>query len=303
MLALASALFLSSIGAVQADLPEPPVLERREADRANLPTDGEMIEFRDADQDFQDEDLVYYLYLPPEWEPKASEPLTAHFHTARWVSVPEHLKAGLDGPLFIFNNGAGSSVYRRPFEDRGRWGRWLQDMRQAVIERGAPDDFEWSAVDVSSFSAGYGAVREIVKEPDYFAKLRRVALVDSLYGGLLEEEGRVPNPRDVLVWAPLAMSAALGDKTFLITISEVSTPYASSSECAAAIVRHLGGELEPAPHVVEIDETMTEWNLLRRYDRGNFHVWLYEGAEAQAHLAHTRNLSDLWLALDEAGKP
>lgn len=277
-----------------ASLPDVPVLKRVEVSREDLPLTGSTIELKDGR-------LTFYLYVPSNWQPKTDETLTVHFHTARWVSIPQHLAAGLDGPLLVFNNGAGSSVYREPFLDTGRFQRWMERCRQVLIPLGSPPDMRWVALDISSFSAGYGAVRELVKVPELFAMMRRVVLADSLYGDVLE--GRRPDPRDVDVWVPLAQAAKRGEKTFLITVSEVPTTYASSSECASAIVAAVGGSLEPAPPGATSDPDLAEWRLSRRFDAGRLHVWLFEGADGPAHLAHVRNLGALWRALDAAGAP
>ncbi|MFQ3587964.1 MAG: hypothetical protein SNJ76_09925 [Fimbriimonadaceae bacterium] len=277
-----------------AGLPEAPVLKRVEVSREDLPLAGSTIEFKDGP-------MTFYLYLPTDWEPKREETLTVHFHTARRVSIPQHLAAGLDGPLLVFNNGAGSRVYQQPFLDPGRFQRWMERCRRVLIPLGAPEDVRWEAIDISSFSAGYGAVRELVQVPELFARMRRVVLADSLYGDVLE--GRRPHPRDIDVWLPLAEAAKRGEKTFLITVSEVPTSYASSSECAAAIVAGVGGSLEPAPPDATSDPNMAEWRLRRRFDAGRLHVWLYEGADGPAHMAHARNLGALWKSLDDAGAP
>lgn len=279
-------------------LPVAPVLKKVEVARSDAPQAGTTVEFKDEEMSFQ-------LFVPPGYQPKPEETLTVHFHTAQWVSIPQHVAAGLDGPLLVFNNGAGSSVYERPFLDKERFGRWMERCREAMQRLGAPAEMRWTAIDISSFSAGYGAVRELVQVPELFALMRRVVLADSLYGDLLEEKlpARVANPRDIDVWLPLAQAARRGEKTFLITVSEVPTPYASSSECASAIAAGVGGQLAPAAPGATSDPAMTEWKLLRRFDEGHLHIWLFEGADAPAHLAHTRNLAALWQSLDAAGAP
>src|SRR6185503_19284126 len=121
----------------------------------------------------------------------------------------------------------------RAFENASRFGRVL-----GVIERqlGPIKDLE-----VSSFSAGYGAVREIIKQPEYFARIRTIVLADSMYAGLETNSVRKPLAEQIDVWVPFARAAIEGKKTFVFTYSAVPTStYASSSECARALLATLG---------------------------------------------------------------
>ncbi len=150
-------------------------------------------------------------------------------------------------------------------------------------------------------SAASGAVRLMVRDPKVFPLLRRVVLADSLYGDLdPTKPGRVPAAEDVDVWLPLAEAAKRGEKTFLITVSEVPTDYASSWECAAAIARAVGGSLapvEPGSCSATLDR---EHPLKARYDEGFLHIWGYGGADGPAHMSHVHHLADLWMALDRS---
>jgi hypothetical protein len=89
-----------------------------------------------------------------------------------------------------------------------------------------------------------------------------------------------------------------GEKTFVLTHSEVPTAnYASSAECAWAIIEAVG-----APRVMVIPGVIPASNdadfpLRYRSDVGNFHIWGYAGTNAEAHLTHVRHLADVWEAL------
>lgn len=276
-----------ALSLLSADRPAPPAVLQ------DLPVVAQPASMPPGLREFADGELKWLLYVPPDWKPRRRFPLTIHFHTAWWLSLPKHLDAGLAGPLLIFNNGAGSLRYQRPFEDRGRLQRWLDQIESEVgVEPGA--------LSVSSFSAGYGAVREILQSPRYFHRIRRVALLDSLYGDLDDAQPvRTPAPSDVEPWLPLAREAAAGRKQFLVTLSEVPTPYASSSEVGQAIVEALGGRLE---RVWQGGYPGRGWPLLARYDRGGLHVWLYQGGDGPAHMAHTRNLARFWSSLNPPDK-
>jgi hypothetical protein len=253
----------------------------------------------------EDGALKFTLFVPKGLQVARDVQLTIHFHTVDWHVIQEHSTRGLKGPLVVFNNGQGSSVYREPFLDKGRFSRWLQLTLERLRAKGWPADARVSAVDISSFSAGYGAVRELAKQSDALALLRRVVLCDSLYGSL--EEGspvRRPAKEHVEVWKPLAEAAARGQKTFVITVSEVPTEtYAASLECARAIADALGLSVSPVEPSACAAARDPDFPLKARADKGHLHIWFYGGSDAQAHLTHARHLADVWKALDQAGRP
>jgi len=273
-------------------LPEPPVTARRTISaRASLP--GTSIELEDGDR-------KYTLFIPSIAKPSSDVVLTIHFHSAIWHALQEHVDRGVTGPVIAFYPGEGSSVYAQSFQDPERLKRWMERTLSELKSRGWPADARIKAIDISSFSAGYGAVRELVKDPSAFALIRRVVLADSMYGSLMVGiETRTPLAEHVLVWKPLAEAAMKGEKTFAITFSQVPTPsYASSSEMAGALVEALGEKFVAVSSTNDPD-----YPLLKRFDKGRFHVWGYIGEDGQAHMTHARHLADVWKALDKAGAP
>lgn len=293
---MVSGLIASLALATQAEI-TPPTLVKRDWPDQSIPKEGKAITIKEDDGECT-------LYLPASWAPKAEETLTLHFHTTAWLPVREHLAAGLNNPLLVWNRPGASSAYRVPFEDKDRWPRLLAQVKTELITNGAPKDFDFTAYKVSSFSAGYGAVRELVKRPDFFSKLKRVVLCDSIYGSLDESDGTRKARQDTVEpWFPLAEAAAKGEKTFLLTFSEVPTPYASSSECGAAIAAHVGGKFQPANPEPPVRSEDNNLKPLTRYDKGNLHLWLYPGHDGVAHIIHVHNLAQLWKSLDQAQKP
>jgi hypothetical protein len=265
----------------------PPAMPRRVIAKTATPPAGEQMEIEKG----------YTLFVPKEWSKNSSCVLTIHFHTEAWFAIEEHLRRGLREPLLVVMLGQGSSVYRAPFEDR----TWLGKLVERV-EKQLPTRVK--AVDVSSFSAGYGAVREIVKVPEYRERIRRIVLCDSLYGSFAAGSTTRPAAEHVEPWVDFAKMAARGEKTFVLTHSQVPTAsYASTAQCAAALIEAVGGAKVLVPRGSIAATLDPEFPVLTRTDVGYFHVWGYDGADAQAHLTHVRHLADVWKALDEAGEP
>jgi hypothetical protein len=226
--------------------------------------------------------------------------LTLHFHGATWFVIDEHTRRGLGEPMVALELGQGSTVYRVPFEDPTRLDRLTAAVVAALVQRGAPAETQVGAIDVTSFSAGYGAVRELVRRPETRARLRRVVLLDSFYGGLepgaLAEGRRVVEPEYVEPWLDFARDAMAGRTTLILTTSEIAPPsYAGTHEVAAALAAALDLKLVPAP------AGEGPYPLRSRADSGSFHWWAYAGDDALVHMTLARQLAAVWNAVDQNG--
>ena len=282
-----------------ADRIEPVVMAPRSVRPPESPPAGERIELCERD-------LPFVLFLPEGWSGPANRGrLAIHVHTADWVAVGEHLRAGYRFPLVAIFLGSGSTRYRDPFTDSSRFPRLMEMVEAQEAQRGLSQP-RIQAVDVSSFSAGYGAVRELVQQPAAFARIQRIVLSDSLYGALANgtdgKGPRVVRKEQVECWLPFARAAMRGERTFVFTYSEIPTAsYASSGECAAAILAALGLKPEPVTESSLAAASEPTYPLRLRADAGHLHFWGYAGRDADAHLVHPRRLAEVWRALD-AGK-
>jgi hypothetical protein len=261
--------------------------------------------------DIDDNGVKFLLFLPRFFAPPPNRDLvlTAHFHGATWFVIQEHLRRGLDGPLLCAALGEGSSVYRKPFEDRQRFARLIRRVEIEMNRRfPLPQGWTVRAIDISSFSAGYGAVREIVKSPEHVRIIRRIVLADSMYASYEGEETAhptsLPARQHIEPWLAFVKEAAAGNKTFVLTYSQVPTQnYANSALCAHALCDAIGVPMEkvmPGSLPATLDP---QFPLQTRADMRGFHVWGYGGSDAQAHLTHARHIADVWKALDAAGMP
>ncbi len=105
----------------------------------------------------------------------------------------------------------------RPFSDPALFGAILEKTWAELRQRGrVPATAEWGRVCVSSFSAGFGAVRAILKVPAYFARIDALYLADTLYAGYVAADGqRRVDPEDVRDFCRYAEEAAAGRKLLL----------------------------------------------------------------------------------------
>ena len=274
---------------------EPPLMRMRAVAPPDSPEPGERLRLEVPG-------VPFLLFLPEGWAHAPPDRAAIHFHTPDWLAIGEHRRAGYRFPLVSIYLGAGSERYRVPFREAGPFERLMAEIEQQLSRR-QNRVVRLERLDVASFSAGYGAVRELVKQPAAFGRIRRIVLSDSLYGGLLAPDKaggrRVVEPAHVDCWVPFVRAAMRCEKAFVVTHTQVVTPsYASTSECASALLAAVGVTSAPAaPRLASAGDG--DFPLLRRADAGCFHIWGYAGTNAAAHTSHAHHLADVWMALDK----
>jgi hypothetical protein len=158
-------------------------------------------------------------------------PLLVHFHGAAWLAEVSARRWRKDASVLAVEIGAGSSVYSRAFSDPARFGQLLDEAGGL-----------FSPVVISGFSAGYGAVREILRNRENWQRIDAVVLADAMHASYVPEgkPGRV-DPEGIAAFVEFAREAVAGRKGFVISHSEVFPgTYASTTECADALAEALG---------------------------------------------------------------
>lgn len=183
------------------DLPfDPPAMSRR----AISPTPVESIRLEGK----------FELILPSNWKPNNRQTVWMHFHGPNWHTRDEHARAGHTEPIIHASAGEGSTVYANLFKDPAVWDRLIVQIGEELRRRSGRRYLKVTGVHLSSFSAGYGAIRELVKLPSAFKMIQSVVLADSFYGSLETMEPRVPYGPHIEVWEPLAREAMGGQEDF-----------------------------------------------------------------------------------------
>jgi hypothetical protein len=178
------------------------------------------------------------LFVPAGLKPPAR--LLVHFHGGTWLPEVAAARTGRTAVVSI-QLGAGSSVYAKAFSDPQVFARLMAEAEKAAGLR-------FSGVDLSSWSAGYGAVREILKAPDNYARVDRVLLVDGLHTGYVgDKPGTATSQESELdtstlqVFLQFARAAVAGRKQLIITHSEIFPgTFASTTETADWLLGELG---------------------------------------------------------------
>lgn len=232
------------------------------------------------------------LFVPETYEPRpdGAIDLLVHFHGDPQTVWNNAAHARLNAVIVTANYNGLSSVYSKPFSDPALFQTLLDDALAKL--RTLPEFGEaahWDHLVVSSFSAGYGAVREILKQPHYRGAIDGILAADSLYASTDEEDG-TPIDEQMADYKTFADMAARGEKTFIFTHSAVVTPsYESTRETGDELMEHLG--LEPR----EIDQPgLGTLRFTRTASRGGFTLWDATGDTGDDHMAHLRYMAE-WL--------
>lgn len=224
--------------------------------------------------------------------------LLIHFHGAVDTIRGAMERAGTSATVVVVNQPGLSAAYAAPFRDDPDLFEHLltEPLRAAGDGAGAPAP-RWRRVTLSCFSAGYGAVREVLRDEHSAARVDAIVAADSIYAGL-DEAGsadgvRRVELRDMAAFLAFARAAAAGEKSFLITHSAQPTPYASTTETADFLLDALGIDREPV--AAAADEAFPQTS---RAGRGRFEVLGFAGASGPAHLFHLRAIDRWWQAAE-----
>jgi hypothetical protein len=177
------------------------------------------------------------LFLPAKLKRKASTPLLFFFHGGAWL--PE-VAAARDGRTAVvaIQIGAGSSVYANAFHDPKLF---LALVREAEAKAG----MRFAPITLGGWSAGCGAIRQILSTPESYDRVASVILIDGIHTGYV---GGKPGPlesqiepENLWIYVQLARDAMAGKKRVIITHSEIFPgTFASTTETSDYILKELG---------------------------------------------------------------
>jgi hypothetical protein len=238
------------------------------------------------------------LFVPPAYRPTDGVvDVLIHLHGAASVVEPAFLAAKQPGVLIEFNRKGLSRVYAEPFADASLFSRLITKTLDALKAPERAEAPRLGRLTVSSFSAGFGGVREILKVPEHFERIDTLVMADSIYAGYEGDPSRRrADPLLMDGFRRFALEAAAGRKTFLLTHSaQVPGGYASTTETADFLIRAVGGE----PETTDLDWG-DGWTQTRRFAQGRFLALGFAGGEGVDHMRHLRGIARVWEAIPRA---
>jgi hypothetical protein len=236
------------------------------------------------------------LFIPEPLAGREELSLFVHFHGGTWLPEVAAARAGQSAVISV-QLGSGSGVYGRAFAEPDAFGRLLDEAQAKAAIRFRP-------VGLTAWSAGYGAIREVLRVPKNYQRVQFVLLIDGLHAGYV---GGKPGPRqsklvpeDLDVFVDFARDAVAGNKQMIVTHSEIFPgTFASTTETADYLLDRLALRRTP---VLKWGPMGTQ--QLSEVAKRGFLLKGYAGNSAPDHVDQLHSLPDYleWIEWDEPAK-
>lgn len=224
------------------------------------------------------------IFLPKRINYLEKVKLLIHFHGASYVP-----KAAVDAVndniiLAVINLGMGSSVYEKAFFDKAVFPKLITKI-DSVIQNYSSRVFHSKEIYLSSFSAGYGAIRRILQF--HTNMIDGALLMDGMHTDYIPEaveirKGGRLNTEKIDLYLELAIKAIRSEKRFLISHSDIyPATYASNKETTDYLLQKLNLSRIFTNKTNQIGMHQTSELFL-----GNFIVLGFDGETAQDHVDH-----------------
>lgn len=236
------------------------------------------------------------LFVPERLPVPNSATLARHtklllfFHGGDWI--PEFSAARQRNMAVIaIQAGAGSGSYVKLFTDPARFSR-------LIAEAEAKSGLTFGEIDLGGWSAGCGALRQILSDPASYDRVSGVLCIDGVHTGYLNgkpgpEESEIETD-NLQVWLRLGRDAMAGKKRFILTHSEIFPgTFASTTETADYLLKEWGLAAHP---VIKWGPMKTQ--MLSEVKSGGLLVMGFAGNSAPDHVDQLHSLPVYlnWLA-------
>ena len=232
---------------------------------------------------------AWKIFIPSTYQHRLGDAadLLVHFHgdpQTYWNNVQY---AHLNAVVLTVNYSGLSSAYSTPFSNAALFQTILDEAQTKVrAQADFADNMVWDKIGVSSFSAGYGAVREILKSSTYRNTIDALLAADSLYATTAGDG--TPLDSQMVDYKTFASLAKNNQKTFLYSHSQVPTfTYETTGECGDELMQSLG--ISAAAYNAGGLGTL---NFYRHAKSGSFELWGALGTDGDSHLEHLRYVGE-----------
>ena len=228
------------------------------------------------------------LFVPAGYRPvNGKVHLVLHLHGSTQVAEQNLARSGRDAVLVTVVLKGLSSVYGQQFAHPETLRKILNETLDQLRQLGVADEPQLDRVTVSSFSAGFGGVREMLKSEDCYQRIDALIMADSIYAGFTGDPAeRKVDPELMRGFLRFARDAAAGKKAMVVSHSGlVPETYASTAETADFLIEQLGIEREA------MDKTWADgWRCVSIASKGRLHVYGFAGDTGADHMKHLQNL-------------
>lgn len=219
------------------------------------------------------------LFIPDYFVPPVDGKflLVFHLHSASWAAENQVYKSQSNAVLFNIHLGALSSPYQNYFSDQNKFSAILDTVLSVLNYNSIIQSPQIKYLIITSFSAGYAGLREILKTQSYYDMISAINLADGLHCNSDPGTAAI-QMQDFLKFAKDARDE---DKIMLLTHSSITTSgYQSTTQTANYLIQNTGVSVTP---VNQTDEIGT---MYAKCDSGYFQIKRYHGQTAEDHLKH-----------------
>jgi hypothetical protein len=219
--------------------------------------------------------------------------LVIHFHGAAWLVNQSAVELGGNVVAVSINTGGLSSSYSGPFSEAAAFDSMialLEDEVSTVLN----GRVNFDQIILSAFSAGYGAVRAVLRNHGARQDIRGVLLLDGMHAAYVPAQtpisaGGLIDSSHVSPFAHFAARALSGTERLVITHSDIRPgSYASNAETADWLIARLG--LQRVPEVREGPRGMHQLSAVRE---GGLTILGFAGTQAPDHIDHLHALPEM----------
>jgi hypothetical protein len=190
--------------------------------------------------------------------------------------------------------GAGSSAYGRPFSDPELFRNLLRDIEKSVAEYTKKPSAHIRRLGLTGWSAGYGAIRAILKQKAG-KRVDAVVLLDGLHSNYDENNPLGLRASQLRPFVQFAKRAVSGGKFMFVSHSSIVPPgYASTTETAHYLATKLGLKV--------LRSSAKDSPLLSRYEQaksGGFLMRGYHGEGKDDHCAQIALITDAVATMEQ----
>ncbi|MCU0690569.1 MAG: hypothetical protein MUF54_04140 [Polyangiaceae bacterium] len=212
-----------------------------------------------------------------------------HFHGQRAARI--YLTQTALGVAFVgIDVGEGSGPYEKAFQNPGAFPALLASIEAHLQHASGDSNAHIRHLGLTAWSAGYGAIKEILKQ-NGDKRVDAVVLLDGLHAswnaaGPRGEGVSSANAGGIKPIFDFAKKAVRGEKLFVLTHSDVDpVRYPSTALTADLLLRELNLKR------YKVADTGGPHAQTGAVDVRGFHVWSYRGRNELAHCDHLRHIS------------
>ncbi|MCA8970162.1 MAG: hypothetical protein KDC95_10275 [Planctomycetes bacterium] len=214
-------------------------------------------------------------------------PLAIHFQGGTTIAEENFARMDRRGVLIASKLAGRSSAFSKPFQDPAAF-RELLLAGEREVTRLVGRAVRFGPILISFFSAGYGAVRELLKEPEFFDRIDTLVSADSIYANVVDEGVRAPAAHQMVDFMRFAQAAARGEKTFVVAHGMYQTEYASTAECANLLLASVAGTRATSERF-----TARGIPIASEFHHRGFHLYTFDEAGAGIHVDCLYMIPDL----------